>query len=120
VPKRARLLAGSLAALLGSVPGQASAKKKPRPTPTATPAPEPLFRAAGSCLAWVPGKHLILAEVGASGRVFRIDASTEIAAKVRVGSRLRVLYVTTPDGPVARKILPGPILATPARRPPGD
>ncbi len=120
VPKSAGLLAGGLAALLGASPGQAAPKKKPRPTPTATPTPQALLRAAGSCLAWVPGKHLILAEVGTSGRVFRIDSSTEISAEVRVGSRVRILYVGGPEGPVARKILPGPVVASPAPKPEAD
>ena len=42
------------------------------------------------------------------GRAFKIDASTDIATRVRRGVRLRILYVETPDGPVARKIMPGP------------
>ena len=120
VPERARRLAAVLAALLWATPGLALPKKKPRPSPTATPTPTPLFRAAGSCIAWVPGKHLVLAEVGTTGRVFRIDASTEISADVRIGSRVRVLYVTGPEGPLARKILPGPIVSPPAPKPHGD
>ncbi len=120
MPKSVGLLAGGLAALLGAAPGQAAPKKKPRPTPTATPTPQALLRAAGSCLAWVPGQHLVLAEVGTSGRVFRVDASTEIATEVRVGSRVRILYVGGPEGPVARKILPGPVAASPAPKPEAD
>jgi hypothetical protein len=116
VPKGAGILAGGLAALLGAAPGQAAPKKKPRPTPTATPTPQVLLRAAGSCLAWVPGKHLVLAEVGTSGRVFLVDSSTEIRAEVRVGSRVRILYVQGPGGPVARKILPGPVGTSPASK----
>jgi hypothetical protein len=113
-------LAVALVALLGAAPGQAARKKKPRPTPTATPTPAPLLKAAGSCIAWVPRKHLILAEVGTTGRVFRVDASTEVAVRVRVGARIRILYVEGPEGPVARKILPGPIVAPPAPVPRGD
>jgi len=106
------LLAAVLMGLSGTAPGLPAAKKK-KPTPTATPTPAPLLKAAGSCLAWVPGKHLILAEVGTTGRAFRVDASTEIGVKVRVGSRLRVLYEESPEGPVARKVLPGPVVQKP-------
>jgi len=105
------LLSGSPAALL-------AAKKKPRPTPTATPAPVPFLRAAGSCIAYEPGNHILLAEVGTTGRVFRIDASTEVTTRPRVGSRVRILYAEGPEGPVARKILPGPVVATPTPAPP--
>ncbi len=101
--------------LSGTAPGLPAAKKKP--TPTATPTPAPLLKAAGSCLAWVPGKHLILAEVGTTGRAFRVDASTEIGVKVQVGSRLRVLYEESPEGPVARRILPGPVVSGPTPTP---
>ena len=118
VRSRCGSLAVALVALLGAAPGQSTPKKKPRPTPTATSTPPPLLKAAGSCVAWVPRKHLILAEVGTSGRVFRVDASTEITARVRVGSRIRILYVEGPEGPVARKILPGPVVAPSAA--PGD
>ncbi len=120
VRRRFGPLAVVLAALLGAAPGLAARKKKPSPTPTATPTPPPLLKAAGSCLAWVRGKHLILAEVGTTGRVFRVDASTEITTKVRVGYRIRILYVEGPEGPVARKILPGPVVAPPAPAPRGD
>jgi hypothetical protein len=98
---------------LAASPEGYAAKKKPLPTPTATPTPLPILRAAGSCLSWVPGKNLVLAEVGTTGRVFRIDSSTRIETKIRAGARLRVLYVEGPDGPIARSVLPGPIVATP-------
>ena len=105
--------------LLSGSPGTLSAaKKKPRPTPTATPTPVPLLRAAGSCIAYEPGVHILLAEVGTTGRVFRVDASTEVATRPRVGSRVRILYVEGPEGPVARKILPGPVVATLTPEPP--
>ena len=107
-----------LAALLPA-PGWAATKKKkkptpaptptvvPTPTPTPTPAPE-LRKAAGSCLRYEPGAYVMLSEVGQPGRAFRIDSGTDITARPRRGARLRILYVETPDGPVARKIMPGP------------
>ena len=67
---------------------------------------------------FTPGRYLVLAEVGATGRVFRLDADTRVEADVRKGSRVRVLYVDGPEGPVARKILPGPAAATPTPRTP--
>jgi hypothetical protein len=120
VRRRFGPLAVVLAAFLGAAPGLSAPKKKPRPTPAATPTPRPLQKAAGSCIAWVPGKHLVLAEVGTTGRVFRVDASTEVTSRVRVGARVRVLYVEGPEGPVARKILPGPVEVPPAAPPRGD
>jgi hypothetical protein len=51
----------------------------------------------------------MLSEVGQPGRAFRIDSGTDITAHPRRGARLRILYVDTPDGPVARKIMPGPV-----------
>ena len=51
----------------------------------------------------------MLSEVGQPGRAFRIDAETVITARPRRGARLRILYVETPEGPVARKIMPGPV-----------
>lgn len=105
-------LIGAIFALIASPEGAAAAKK-PRPTPSATPTPLPILRAAGSCLSYVPGKNLILAEVGTTGRVFRIDSSTRIETRVREGARLRILYVEGPDGPIAKSVLPGPIVATP-------
>ena len=108
------VLAVAVCVLVASPEGDA-AKKKPRPTPTATPTPTPvpLLRAAGSCLSYVPGKSLVLAEVGRTGKVFRIDSKTRIETRIRSGARLRILYAEAPDGPVARSILPGPIVATP-------
>ena len=106
-----------LAAVLAG-PGSAAAKKKKRkpaptptptavPTPTPTPAPE-LRKAAGSCLRYEPGAYVMLSEVGHPGRAFRIDSGTDITARPRRGARLRILYVDSPDGPVARRIMPGP------------
>ncbi len=115
--RRFGLALGVAVLALAASPEGDAAKKKPRPTPTATPTPVPLLRAAGSCLSWVPGKNLVLAEVGTTGRVFRVDSSTKIETKVRTGARLRILYVEGPDGPIARKILPGPIVATPTPGP---
>lgn len=107
----ARATGLALAALLAVVPASGAAKKKrptPTPTPTATPTPVPFLRAAGACLRYEPGAYVVLSEVGQPGRAFRIDASTEITAAPRRGVRLRILYEDGPDGPVARKILPGP------------
>jgi hypothetical protein len=108
---------GALAALLGlalllPVPAAAGTKASKRArsaTPTPTPTPVRHLRAAGSCMEFTPGRHLILAEVGSTGRVFRIDEGTRIETEVKKGVRLRVLYVDTPEGPVARRILPGPV-----------
>ena len=106
----------SIAALLAS-PGAAATKKKrkptPTPTPTAVPTPTPtpapeLRKAAGSCLRYEPGAYVMLSEVGHPGRAFRIDSGTDITARPRRGARLRILYVETADGPVAKKIMPGP------------
>jgi hypothetical protein len=88
--------------------------QRPRPTPTATPGPRPtatpipFYRAAGFCLRYEKDHFLVLAELGQAGRVFHIDRDTIVAAKVTTGARLRILYVETPDGPVAKRILPGP------------
>jgi len=127
-PAAAALL---LVALLQPLPVDAktrkTAKKTPRPAPTATarpyygppaPTPESYLRAAGACMEFTPGQYLVLAEVGATGHVFRIDADTRIEADVRKGARLRILYVEGPEGPVARKILPGPAPASPPPRTP--
>lgn len=92
----------------GAASAEPAAAKKRTPTPTATPTPAPLLRAAGSCISFVPGKNLVLAEVGTTGRVFRIDAETKLETTVRAGARLRILYVEGPDGPTARRVLPGP------------
>ena len=119
-----------LLALLLPDPAEGKATKKkrsrsPARTPTArpyygppAPTPEPYLRAAGACMEFTPGQYLVLAEVGATGRVFRLDADTRVEADVRKGSRVRVLYVDGPEGPVARKILPGPAAATPPPRTP--
>jgi hypothetical protein len=119
-----------LLSLLLSSPADAKTKRKkksrrPAPTPVQrpyygppAPTPEPYLRAAGACMNITPGQYLVLAEVGATGRVFRLDAETRIEVEVRKGDRVRVLYVDGPEGPVARKILPGPIAATPSPRAP--
>lgn len=108
----------ALAAVLAG-PGAAATKKKkrkptPTPTPTAVPTPTPtpapaLRKAAGSCLRYEPGAYVMLSEVGHPGRAFRIDSGTDITARPRRGARLRILYVDSPEGPVARKIMPGPV-----------
>jgi len=84
------------------------AKSKPTATPTATPTPPAYLRAAGACLRYEPGQVLIVAEVGETGRAFRIDGETSIEVKPVLGARVRVFYVEGPDGPVARRIVPGP------------
>src|SRR5512135_433947 len=106
-------------ALLAGPGAQAAKRKKkraPTPTPTATPTPTPtptpvppeLRKAAGACLRYEAGACIMLSEVGHPGRAFRIDSGTDITARPRRGARLRILYVETPEGPVARKIMPGP------------
>jgi len=119
-----------LFSVLLSAPADAKTKRKkktsrPAPTPVErpyygppAPTPEPYLRAAGACMNITPGQYLVLAEVGATGRVFRLDAQTRIEVEVRKGDRVRVLYVDGPEGPVARKILPGPVAATPPPRTP--
>ena len=101
------------AALLLAAPASEAAKKKrptrtPTPAPTATPTPVPFLRAAGACLRYEPGAYIVLSEVGQPGRAFHIDARTEIVATPKRGTRLRILYEDSADGPIARKILPGP------------
>ena len=98
---------------------------RPKPTPTAgpyygppAPTPAPFLRAAGACMEYLPGEYLVVAEVGATGRVFRVDGETRIEADVRKGARVRVLYVEGAGGPVARKILPGPVPGTAPTRTP--
>jgi hypothetical protein len=103
----------ALAALLFAGPASSAPKKKrptpaPTPAPTAMPTPVPFLRAAGACLRYEPGAYVVLSEVGQPGRAFRIDASTEITASPRRGVRLRIFYEDGPDGPIARKIMPGP------------
>ena len=111
----------ALAGLLLALPASGATKKKKKPTPTAAPAPTatptpvPLLRAAGSCLRYEPGAYVVLSEVGQPGRAFRIDGKTEITAAPRRGVRLRIFYEDEPDGPVARKILPGPEEAAPLK-----
>jgi hypothetical protein len=110
-PATARAACLAFAALLLAAPASEAAKRKrptPTPTPTATPTPVPFLRAAGACLRYEPGAYLVLSEVGQPGRAFRIDAKTEILTAPRRGVRLRILYEDDPDGPIARKILPGP------------
>lgn len=112
---RAAVAALAIAALTAG-PGEAAKKKKtptPTPTPTATPTSSPtpgpeLRKAAGSCLRYEAGAYIMLSEVDQPGRAFKIDAGTDIAVRPRRGARLRILYVDTPEGPVARKIMPGP------------
>ncbi len=82
------------------------------------PTPLPYLRAAGACMAFTPGEYLVVAEVGSTGRVFRIDGETVISADVRKGARVRVLYVEGAAGPVARKVMPGPEAASPQPRTP--
>jgi hypothetical protein len=102
----------AMAAVLAGPGSAATKKKKPPPTPTATPTPTPgpeLRKAAGSCLRYEAGAYVMLSEVGQPGRAFRIDSGTDITARPRRGARLRILYVDSPEGPVARKITPGPL-----------
>jgi hypothetical protein len=114
--RRAAAAALALAALAAG-PGDAATRKKrptPTPTPTATPTPSPtpgpeLRKAAGSCLRYEAGAYIMLSEVDQPGRAFKIDAGTDIAVHPRRGARLRILYVDTSEGPVARKIMPGPV-----------
>ncbi len=104
-----------LFALLAAQPdANAAAKKrkrqKARPTPTAILTPEPprFLRAAGACVRFEPGQYLFLAEMGERGRAFRIDGETSLEVTPTRGSRIRVFYVEGPDGPVARRVMPGP------------
>ena len=117
-----RVLGGGLVVLVLAEQGAAAParkKKKPTPTPTALPMPTPpaLMKAAGSVVHYVPGKHIIVAEVGSTGRVFHVDAETQIETMVRTGARVRILWFEGRAGPVARQILPGPTLATPTPLP---
>jgi hypothetical protein len=113
--------------LAAPAPGAGISKRKrpaPRPKPTpivqpgeryGPPTPPPL-RAAGSCLRYEPGHYVVLAEVGDVGHVFKIDEATEITATLRKGARVRILYVEGIDGPIAGKIMPGPVEEAPAPR----
>ena len=121
---RSRILLLLLSALLaapGAGPVEAATKAKKKratatPTPSPTPTPPAYFRAAGACVKYDPGHYLILAEVGETGRAFRIDESTSLEVKPFHGARLRVFYVEGPDGPIARRVLPGPApVPTPIR-----
>jgi hypothetical protein len=98
----------------------AAAKKrkaaKPRPTPAAkpiygppAPTPAPQLRAAGSCLSYEADHFVLLAEVGQQGRMFRIGPDTVLHVEPKKGARIRLIYVETPDGPLAREVLPGPV-----------
>lgn len=124
-PSTPAVLALLVAALL-AFPAAAATKKKrkkaaaPRPTPTArpyygppAPTPVPWLRAAGACMEYTPGRYVVVAEVGAQGRVFRLDEETRIEVDVRKGARLRILYLDGPEGPVARRILAGPVAEAP-------
>ena len=111
IPARAACLA--FTALLLAAPASEAAKKKrrtptPTPSPAATPTPMPFLRAAGACLRYEPGAYIVLSEVGQPGRAFHVDSKTEITATPKKGARLRILYEDGPDGPTARKIMPGP------------
>jgi hypothetical protein len=105
-----------LALLLAGAPdraeGATKAKKKPKatPTPTAvpTPTPPPYLRAAGACVKFEPVRYIIVAEVGETGRAFKVDEQTSFETKVVHGARLRIFYVDGPDGPIARRVMPGP------------
>ena len=105
------LLSAALAAY-GSGPAQAATKAKKKSkatsTPTPTPTPPPYLRAAGTCAGFEPGHFLILAEVGETGRAFRIDEATSLETRPVRGTRVRVYYVEGPDGPIARRVMPGP------------
>ena len=113
------LLSAALAAY-GSGPAQAATKAKKKSkatsTPTPTPTPPPYLRAAGTCAGFEPGHFLILAEVGETGRAFRIDEATSLETRPVRGTRVRVYYVEGPDGPIARRVMPGPAaMPTPVR-----
>jgi hypothetical protein len=113
VSASARAACLTFAVLLIVAPPSEAAKKKrrtptPTPAPTATPTPVPFLRAAGACLRYEPGAYIVLSEVGQPGRAFHIDSKTEITATPRRGSRLRILYEDGSEGPIARKIMPGP------------
>ena len=129
--RRLAALPAALIVATLALPTPALAKRKkpkstrrPKPTPTMgplygppAPTPSPLLRAAGTCLDFESGQFLLLAEVGATGRMFRLDAETDVTTPVRKGSRVRVLYTDGPNGPVARRILPGPAEAAPSPNP---
>lgn len=134
VPRAPRAAAALLlVAILLSAPAEGAKRRKrkkrtvPKTTPTVVHEPvfygppvpplPALLRSAGSTLSYQAGRYLVLAEVGRTGKVFRLDEKTEVVVVPRTGDRVRVLYVEAPDGPVARRILPGPVevvTATPA------
>ena len=95
---------------LASPAGTASRKPaSKRAVPAPTPTPVTLYRAAGACARFVSGQLVVLAEPGHTGRVFRISEETTITVTPRLGQRVRILYVDTPEGPLARYLMPGPI-----------
>ena len=111
------LLSLLVATLLAAAPETAGTpavnkkgKTKATPTPTAVPTPTapPFLRAAGACVRFEPGHYLIVAEVGETGRAFKIDEQTSFETKAYHGARLRIFYVAGPDGPIARRVMPGP------------
>jgi hypothetical protein len=132
-PSPVSLAAAALLVASLLLPGPADAKtrrkrkvRRAKPTPVTrpyygppAPMPEPYLRAAGACMEYLPGEYLVVAEVGATGRVFRVDTGTRIEADVRKGARVRVLYEEGAGGPVARRVLPGPApgAPTPSRAP---
>ena len=73
--------------------------------------------AAGYCLRYEKDHFIVLAELGEAGRAFPIDKSTVVAGRITTGARLRILYVETPEGPLAQRIGPGPVnpMSTPGR-----
>ena len=107
----------ALAALLAAPPrrprkrGGGSRRRRrrsPRPPRLPTPAPPFLREAAGACLRYEAGAFLMLSEVGQPGRAFHIDAGTEITAVPERRAPQDPLRGDGPDGPIARKIMPGP------------
>ena len=111
---RLLILTIALASATGTFGLEGAARKRrrrpaPTPTVTSTPTPVPFQRAAGSCVRYEPSHYIIVAELGQAGRSFRIDEGTVIRViSLRIGSRVRILLEDSPDGPVARRILPGP------------
>jgi hypothetical protein len=93
-----------------TVPRDADFQGPRMPVYQGPPAP-PVLRAAGVCMQYEPGIFIVLAEVGGSGRVFRLDSNTNLEVKPNRGGRLRILYLDSADGPLARKVMQGPIEA---------
>jgi hypothetical protein len=106
------LLVGGL--LTQPVDGAQRRKTKTKATPTAVPTPTPIpyLRAAGACAKYEPGQYLIVAEVGETGRAFHIDSETVLEVKPKLGTRVRIFYLDGPEGPVARRVMPGPTAVT--------